>query len=157
MCIIVKPQNRLMSLFEHITFLLVVSAFGCNSGAPPAEQNQAFSAETGQVRFRVETVAGGLQVPWGFAWLPTGEMLFTERPGRVRMLVGNKLNDQPVYVVPDVEPSGESGLMDISIHPNFARSPYIYLAYSYNNDGKRVKVVRYTYVGGKFTEPKTII
>jgi glucose/arabinose dehydrogenase len=73
------------------------------------------------------------------------------------MLVGKKLNEQPIFVVPDVEPSGESGLMDISVHPNFARSPYIYLAYSYNNDGKRVKVVRYTYAGGKFTEPKSII
>jgi len=147
-----------MSLFGSISFLLVVSALGCSSGAPTGiEENQAFSAEMGQVRFRVETVAIGLQVPWGFAWLPSGEMLFTERPGRVRMLVGKKLNEQPVFVVPDVEPSGESGLMDISVHPNFARSPYIYLAYSYNNDGKRVKVVRYTYAGGKFTEPKIII
>jgi hypothetical protein len=54
-----------MSLFGSISFLLVVSAFGCSSGAPTGiEENQAFSAEMGQVRFRVETVAIGLQVPW---------------------------------------------------------------------------------------------
>jgi len=84
-------------------------------------------------------------------------MLVTERPGRVRMIVGGKLNAEPVFTVPDVEPSSESGLMDISVHPNFAKNNFIYLAYSYNADGKRVKVMRYTYAGGKFTEPKVII
>ena len=153
-----EAQAPWMNLVGHITFLVIMSAFGCRCDAPTGiDENEAFSAEMGQVRFRVETVATGLQVPWGFAWLPTREMLFTERAGRVRMLVGKKLNEQPVFVVPDVEPSGESGLMDISVHPNFTRNSYIYLAYSYNNDGKRVKVVRYTYVGGKFTEPKIVI
>jgi glucose/arabinose dehydrogenase len=73
------------------------------------------------------------------------------------MLVGNKLKPEPVFVVPDVEPSGESGLMDITVHPDFAKNGFIYLAYSYNADGKRVKVVRYKYVDGAFTEPKVII
>src|SRR6476469_1776224 len=82
----------------------------------------------------VETVASGLEVPWAFAWLPNGDLIFTERPGRVRVIENGKLRTEPVFVVPDVEPSSESGLMDISLHPQFASNNYVYLAYAYSQD-----------------------
>ncbi len=107
--------------------------------------------------FRVEAVAGGLQVPWGFAWLPNGDMLVTERPGRVRIIEKGQLRAEPVFRVPDVEPSSESGLMDISRHPQFSANGFVYLAYAYNKDGKRVKVTRYKFDGKTFVEPKIII
>jgi glucose/arabinose dehydrogenase len=47
--------------------------------------------------------------------------------------------------------------MDISIHPNFSANGFVYLAYAYNRDGKRDKVVRYKFDGEKFLEPKVII
>ena len=47
--------------------------------------------------------------------------------------------------------------MDISVHPAFATNNFVYLAYAYNADGKRIKVMRYKYAGGKLTEPKVII
>ena len=75
----------------------------------------------------------------------------------MRIIENGKLRAEPVFTVPDVEPSGESGLMDISLHPDFAANGLVYLAYSYNKEGKRVKVVRYKYVDGKFGEPKTIV
>ena len=147
-----------MNHIGHITLLIITTAFGCSSPAPTGiGDGETFGAADGQVRFRVETIASGLEVPWAFAWLPSRDMLFTERRGRVRIIVGGKLSPDPVYVVPDVEPSSESGLMDISVHPDFARNSFVYLAYSYNSDGKRVKVVRYTYAGGKFTDSKVIV
>lgn len=109
------------------------------------------------VQFRAEPVATGLEVPWAFAWLPNKDMLFTERRGRVRIIESGKLRPEAVFTVPDVEPSSESGLMDITLHPEFSKNNFIYLVYSYNTDGKRVKVVRYKYTGGKFTEPKVVI
>jgi glucose/arabinose dehydrogenase len=124
------------------------------TGASP---EQIFEAEAGQVRFRVETVATGLEVPWAFAFLPNKNLLFTERPGRVRLIENGALKAEPVFVVPDVEPSSESGLMDVSIHPNFSTNNFVYLAYAYNQDGKRVKVVRYKFDGKTFVEPKTIV
>src|SRR6185436_4005059 len=48
-------------------------------------------------------------------------------------------------------------LMDITLHPNFSANNFVYLAYAYNKGGKRDKVVRYKYAGGKFTEPTIII
>lgn len=144
----------------------IVTAFGCANAAPTGGLIGEFTASDG-VKFKVETVATGLEVPWGFAWMPNGDMLFTERPGRVRLLEKGKLRPDPVFVVPDVEPSSESGLMDISVHPNFATNSFVYLAYAYRADGKQVKVVRYKYAKGRnpngsegaptLTEPKTII
>ena len=141
-------------------FLLISSAlaFACANASPSGGfENRVFETQDKKTQFRVETVASGLEVPWGFAWLPNTDLLVTERPGRVRIIESGKLSAAPVFTVPDVEPTSESGLMDISVHPDFAKNNFVYLAYSYNKDGKRVKVVRYKYAGGAFTEPKVII
>ena len=119
---------------------------------PNAENNSAST-----VKFKVETVAANLEVPWAFAFLPNGNLLFTERPGRVRIIENGKLRAEPVFTVPDVEPSSESGLMDVSIHPQFAQNNFVYLAYAYRGDGKRVKIVRYKFDGKTLNEPKIII
>ncbi|HRI03265.1 MAG TPA: PQQ-dependent sugar dehydrogenase [Pyrinomonadaceae bacterium] len=150
--VIVNMRGNPMFIFA---FLLTIFCSSCSTSGVP--ENNVISTESGDVRFRVETVATGLEVPWGFAWLPNKDLLVTERPGRVRIVESGKLRAEPVYTVPDVEPSSESGLMDVSIHPEFAKNNFIYLAYSYNKDGKRVRVMRYKYAGGKFTEPKVVI
>ncbi|MBV9217744.1 MAG: PQQ-dependent sugar dehydrogenase [Acidobacteria bacterium] len=139
------------------SFLMI--AFVLSTACAPAglAENAVVTTADGDVKFKVETVATGLEVPWAFAWLPNKDMLFTERPGRVRIIESGKLRAEPVFVVPDVEPTSESGLMDITLHPDFAKNHFIYLAYSYNKDGKQVKVVRYVYQDGKLTEEKTIV
>jgi aldose sugar dehydrogenase len=147
-----------------IIALLVFALFVAGCGSPPEglAENEILTTGNGangasQTKFRVETVASNLEVPWAFAFLPNGNLLFTERPGRVRLIENDKLREAPVYIVPDVEPSGESGLMDVSLHPNFTSNNFVYLAYAYNSDGKKVRVVRYKFDGNTFTEPKTII
>lgn len=142
---------------RSLLLVLAATSFACSQRPAAPSPNQTVSTTSGDAKFRVETVASGLEVPWGFVWLPNGDMLVTERPGRVRIISGGKLQADPVFTVPDVEPSGESGLMDITLHPDFAKNNFVYLAYAYNKDGKRDRVVRYTYAGGKFTDPKTII
>src|SRR5688572_8946917 len=138
-------------------FLLCLTSLGCGSPPAGASPDEVFETDNAQARFRVETVASGLEVPWGIAFLPNGNILLTERPGRVRLIENGRLVAEPVYTVPDVEPSGESGLMDISIHPNFSTNNYVYLAYAYRKDGKRDKVVRYRFSGNRLVEPRTII
>ena len=144
-------------VFLFLLALLTLTGVGCGQQNSAGAKDQTYSTEKDGVKFRVETVASGLQVPWAFAWLPNGDMLFTERPGRVRIIQKGALAKDPVFTVPDVEPTGESGLMDITLHPSFAQNNYVYLAYSYNKDGKQVKVVRYIYKDGKFAEDKTIV
>ena len=140
-----------------IFLVSVAMAVGCGQKPKGLAENEIISTQKGDAKFRVETVATGLEVPWGFAFLPDGNLLFTERPGRVRIIEKGKLRPEPVFKVADVEPSGESGLMDISLHPKFAENKFVYLAYAYNNDGKRVKIVRYKFDGKTLLEPKIII
>lgn len=146
-----------MTKLAEIILISLTAAFGAACSSSGLAENAVVSTATGDVKFRVETVASGLEVPWAFAWLPNKDLLVTERPGRVRIIENGKLRAEPVFTVPDVEPTGESGLMDISLHPDFANNGFVYLAYSYNKDGKHVKVVRYRYADNKFTEPKTIV
>ncbi|MFN0138633.1 MAG: PQQ-dependent sugar dehydrogenase [Pyrinomonadaceae bacterium] len=140
-----------------LSIALIVVSLLTACPPPGSREDQIGETESGDVKFRVETVVTGLEVPWAFAWMPNGDMLVTERPGRVRIIEKGKLRDEPVFVVPDVEPSSESGLMDISLHPEFAKNNFVYLGYAYNKDGKRDKVVRYKFVASKLTEPKVII
>lgn len=134
-----------------------LSVLGCSNPPTGEPENHVFETQDRQTRFRVEAVATGLEVPWGLAFLPNKNLLFTERPGRVRLIENGKLRAEPVFVVPDVEPSSESGLMDVSLHPDFKTNGFVYLAYAYASDGKRVKVVRYKFDGNKFSDSKTII
>jgi glucose/arabinose dehydrogenase len=84
-------------------------------------------------------------------------MLFTERAGRVRIYENGKLRPQPLFTVPDVEPSGESGLMSIALHPQFATNHLLYLSYAYKGDGQRVRVVRYRETPSGLSERTVII
>ena len=83
-------------------------------------------------KLRAVVVARHLEQPWSVAFLPDGDMLVTERAGRVRLVHDGHLESRPVDGVPQVQtggPRGLQGLMDIALHPQFARNHYIYLAY----------------------------
>jgi glucose/arabinose dehydrogenase len=148
---------------------LIILAYAC--GHPPPgrgagevestsvqpEQSQGQTAAQGAVKFRIETVVSGLEVPWSIVWAPDGRMIFTERPGRVRVFQNGKLRAQPLFVVPDVEPGGESGLMSLALHPQFTSNHWLYLSYVYKGDGQRVRVVRYRESDAGLTDRKVII
>ena len=80
--------------------------------------------------YRVVTVVDALVQPWSIAFLPGGDMLITERPGRLRIVRQGKLLPQPVEGVPAVFHSSQGGLLEVMPHPNFAANRLIYLSYS---------------------------
>jgi glucose/arabinose dehydrogenase len=83
--------------------------------------------------FRVVKLIEGLDHPWSVAFLPDGKMLVTERPGRLRVVSGGKLEPQPIAGVPEVVAQGQGGLFDIVLHPRFAENSLVY--FSYNGRG----------------------
>jgi glucose/arabinose dehydrogenase len=85
-------------------------------------------ASTGGVR--AETVARGLEHPWGLAFLPDGRMLVTERPGRLRTVDRDGRVSEPLAGVPEVAARGQGGLLDVAIDPRFAENRLVYLSYS---------------------------
>ena len=81
--------------------------------------------------FRIETITKDLETPWGIAFLPDGRMLVTERPGRLRIIdKSGKLLPAPVTGTPKVWEKQDGGLLDVEVHPNYARNGWIYLSYS---------------------------
>ena len=80
--------------------------------------------------FQMVPVAEGFETPWSMAWLPNGDMLVTERQGRLRMIRDGVLDPEPVDGVPEVLARGLSGLMDVALHPQFAENRLVYLSYT---------------------------
>jgi len=80
--------------------------------------------------FRVEQLVTGLQNPWGLTVLPDGDMLVTERRGRLRRISGGRLLEQPIGGLAEVRPKGQGGLMGIALHPRFADNGLVYLSFS---------------------------
>jgi glucose/arabinose dehydrogenase len=140
-----------------LVYLLALVALACGHPPPGRGAGEIESSASEQTSFRVETVIGGLQVPWSIVWAPDGRMIFAERVGRVRVYESGKLNPQPIFTVTDVEPKGESGLMSIALHPQFASNHLLYLSYAYKAEGQRVRVVRYRETPAGFTDRKVII
>ncbi|MGD8492498.1 MAG: PQQ-dependent sugar dehydrogenase [Desulfobacterales bacterium] len=83
--------------------------------------------------FRAVALLRGLEHPWGMAWLPNGDILITERPGRLRRVQDGRLASDPIAGVPDVFDSGQGGLLDISLHPRFEEDRRLYFTYAHGN------------------------
>lgn len=110
---------------------------------------------------RLSTVAANLEVPWALAFLPDGNLLVTERPGRVKIVnKDGNLNPKPILEIPVVQKiQGEGGLHGITIHPAFEKNHFVYLYYTYENQGNRSlnRVERYVFRQEKLTEDKIIV
>ncbi|HEY6806453.1 MAG TPA: PQQ-dependent sugar dehydrogenase [Pyrinomonadaceae bacterium] len=145
------------SAVYFLAALLVTFAFACSHPPVGAGNGEVEQSSQSSVNFRVEKVIGGLEVPWSIVWTPDGRMIFTERTGRVRVYENGKLREKPLFVVPDVEPSGESGLMSVALHPQFATNHFLYLSYAYGGNGVLVRVVRYREAPEGLIDPKVII
>lgn len=79
---------------------------------------------------RLVTVAGGLEHPWSLAWLPDGRMLVTEREGRLRIVAADGTVSPPVAGLPEIAVTGQGGLLDVLVAPDFATSRTIYFSFS---------------------------
>ena len=76
---------------------------------------------------KVETVAKGLDRPWGLAFLPDGEMLVTEKPGTLRRVAKDGTVSKPLSGVPKVVATGQGGLLDVALDPEFSSNRLVYL------------------------------
>jgi len=101
-----------------------------------AQTTKAPPVKTGQA-IKVETFAKGLVHPWGMAFLPDGRLLVTERPGRLRIVGKDGTLSAPLQGIPKVYASGQGGLLDVQVGPDFVSSGLIYLSYADPRDGSR--------------------
>ena len=95
----------------------------------------AGAIETERTKIAVETVASGLDHPWGLAFLPDGRFLVTERPGFLRIVAPDGKIGNAIYGVPAVDVRGQGGLLDVALDPAFEENRLIYLTYAEKGEG----------------------
>ncbi|MEQ8602600.1 MAG: PQQ-dependent sugar dehydrogenase [Marivibrio sp.] len=100
------------------------------AAVPQISQAQALEEETQLAYLTVETHADGLMHPWGLAFLPDGALLVTERPGRLRLVEPNGAVSDPVSGLPEIEPVGQGGLLDVALDPDYAQTGRIFFSFS---------------------------
>lgn len=110
-----------------------------------AAQNSSDVLRSAYHDYRVVTVADGLMTPWAIAFLPDGDMLVTEREGRLRIIREGRLLSQSVPGVPEVLAQGQGGLLDVVPHPDFETNRFVYLSFSKpysNEEGATTTIIR---------------
>jgi len=113
-------RRRILTL----CLMMVLGAFHLNSVLAQTIQSEKQS-------FRVVPLTQGLQYPWSLAFLPDGRLLITERAGRLRIVQKDfTLDPKPVSGLPDIIASGQGGLFDVVLHPQYSKNGWIYFAYS---------------------------
>jgi aldose sugar dehydrogenase len=85
--------------------------------------------QTEEVKIRPDTVIKGLDVPWGLAFLPDGDMIVNERSGKM-LRYRNGVLVAEIKGVPEVHAEGQGGLMDIRLHPDYRKNGWLYFSYS---------------------------
>lgn len=85
------------------------------------------------MNYKLKTVVSELDIPWGMAWLPNGDMIITERSGTLHIFSAGALSE-PIEGLPDILSAGQGGLLDIELHPDYENNGWIYFAYSSRSD-----------------------
>lgn len=111
-------------------YLLEITAAGLLATVAFSASAQSDMYYSAHHDYRVVTVADGLIQPWSMAWLPNGDMLVTEKPGRLRVVRNGELLPEAVPGVPEVFYRGQGGLFEVVPHPDFAENRWVYLTFS---------------------------
>lgn len=102
-------------------------------------------------------IVSGLDAPWGFDWLPNGDVLVTERFGSLRIIREGQLDPVPIRGIPEVFASGQGGLLDVIVHPRFTQNQWIYLSYASGSvKANRLQVLRAEFRQERLENPKVI-
>lgn len=126
---------RISAGLAAVLFVAGQAAHAQDSRASPPLPSFPQVYETADLKIRVEKIADGLANPWSLAWLPNGDLLITERPGRLRVFRNGALDPEPIAGVPEVRVTVLGGLLEVLPHPNFAQNQTLYLTYAKGGEG----------------------
>ena len=116
-----------------LNLIIVFFAIDISAAPLPAQPLVTHGDVPAERGFRAVTLLQELEHPWGLAWLPNGDILITERPGRLRRVREGRLVSSPIAGVPEVFNNGQGGLLDVSLHPRFEKNHKIYFSYAHGN------------------------
>ena len=124
------------------TAIFLIGGFPLTLTVPPSAGASAHASQTdapSPIRptgARAETIASGLVRPWGLAFLPTGDMLVTERPGRIRYVSKSGEVFPAMEGAPEAWATGQGGMLDIVLDPDFPTNRHVYVAFTERRQGR---------------------
>jgi glucose/arabinose dehydrogenase len=155
-------NEQIWGLVNHIR-QLQDEAFRKGGGGPKRGKEGVYTSQ--HATYKVSDVVDDLSTPWSVDFLPDGGMLITERPGTLRLWKDGTLS-APIKNTPRSRETGQGGLMDVAIHPDYAKNGLIFLAFTQeiddhpgkqeNHKGTHTALVRGTIKDGVWTTDKTI-
>ncbi len=121
------------------------------------QHNYGELIHTEELSFYIDTLATGLQHPWGMEFLPDGRILIAERPGRLRVWQDGRLLHNPVIGLPEIWSFGQGGLLDVVMHPDYENNQLIYLVHAARGaEGGSTAISRGRLVGNELIDAETI-
>jgi len=136
---------------------LAIALLGCQSAPAQGPAPRSPTPPAREDVVRVETVASGLAHPWGFAFLPDGPIIVTERSGGVRLIDRAGKVTSPLAGAPRVAASGQGGMLDVALDPGFAQNRTVYLSFSEPGDGGAGTAVARMQLGANALENVQVI
>jgi aldose sugar dehydrogenase len=113
--------------------------------------------QTSHYELQIEELATGLNHPWSLAFLPDGQMLVTERPGRLLIISSDGQEKTEVTGLPPISAKGQGGLLDVALHPQFNQNQLIYFSFSASGEGGvGTEVARAQLIDGRLRDIKRI-
>ena len=107
--------------------------------------------------YKIDIIAEGLDKPYSLAFLPNGDLLVTEKPGRLRVISNGVLQKEVITGVPDVFVGRQGGLLDIALHPRFEQNRMIFLSMTQGDDsGSAINVYRGRYSDGHLSDVERV-
>ncbi len=107
--------------------------------------------------YTLETVISDIQIPWGMTWLPDGTMLVTEKSGTLYHIKNGTKTE--IKNMPKVYTRGQGGLLDITLHPDYAKNGWIYITYAAEEgegEGGNTKLIRAKLQDGGLTQIESL-
>lgn len=124
-------KNSLLkkSLPIALTGLILTASVALMSNSGMTEDTRSVK-KISEADLKVDTVAKGLTMPWSTAFLPNGDLLVTERVGKLRLVKNGVLDPKEITGLPEIMYKGQGGLLDVALHPDYASNGWIYISYS---------------------------
>ncbi|WP_040006489.1 PQQ-dependent sugar dehydrogenase [Fibrisoma limi] len=140
-----------------VAFMVLTALFvSCREEAETEPDTTPTSTDAPAVR--TENVLTGYEIIWGMDFLPTGDLLFTEKRGRI-FRFANGTATELMGLPTDIDARGQGGLLDLRVHPNYASNGWVYVAYSSSSAGSgatRLNLIRFKINGNQITELSNI-
>lgn len=112
---------------------------GAEAQGPSGDEGRSAGSERAIRRPAVRTIARGLTVPWGVAFLPNGDALVAERGGRIRRIAQGTNRLSTVGRLPGVVEQGEGGLLGLAVSPSYTRDRWVYAYMTTSRDNRIVR------------------